>query len=197
MLSDILPYCRASSAKVRHPISMEEERKAQVSGPVERNIRSVAKLERDREEQQHGIDRFVSLIGTFAGSKLSIALHLLVLGFWLLVNTGHVSSIHPFDPLPFSLLGFCFSTEAIFLSIFVLLKQNHMQHRDDHLSQLNLQIDLLTEKELTKALQLLRALCIKLDVGDPLQDAELSEMSQVTSVGTLAERILTDLPPKV
>ncbi len=176
---------------------MEEERNEQVSGPVERNIRAVSKLERDREEGQHGIDRFVSAIGTLAGSKLSVALHLLVLGVWLLINTGHVHSIRPFDPLPFSLLGFCFSTEAIFLSIFVLLKQNHMQHREDHLSQLNLQIDLLTEKELTKALQLLRAICVKLDIGAPMQDSELSEMSQVTSVGTLAERILDDMPPKV
>jgi len=176
---------------------MNAPRKAKVSGPVERNIRSVAKLESDREEGQHGIDRFVSLLGTFAGSKLSIALHLLVLALWLLINTGHIHSISPFDRAPFSLLGFCFSTEAIFLSIFVLLKQNHMQHREDHLSQLNLQIDLLTEKELTKALQLLRAICVKLDIGEPMQDAELSEMSQVTSVDTLAERILTDLPPKV
>lgn len=176
---------------------MAEERKPEVSGAVERNIRSIAAMEQDREEQKTGIDRVAAAVGTFAGSKLSIAFHLTAIALWLLINTGQIAGLHPFDPYPFSLLSVCVSCEAVLLSIFVLFKQNHMQHRADHLDQLNLQIDLLTEKEVTKALQLLRAICLKLEVTSPLNDNELSEMSQVTSVGTLAERILEDLPPKV
>ncbi len=173
------------------------EKKARVSGPVERNIRSIARMEEDREERKTAMDRFAGAVGSFVGSKLSIFLHLLWFSTWLLINTHHVSGVHAFDPAPFSLLGLCVSVEAVLLSSFVLLKQNHMQHRADHLEQLNLQIDLLTEKEVTKSLQLLRAICIKLEISEAVGDAELAEMSQVTSVGTLAERILTDLPPQV
>ena len=176
---------------------MAIEQKAQVSGPVERNIRSIARMEEDREEQKSGVDRFASAIGTFAGSKVSIVLHLLWFTSWLLINTNHLHSIRVFDPYPFSLLGLCVSVEAVLLSTFVLFKQTHMQHRADHLEQLNLQIDLLTEKEVTKSLQLLRAICIKLEISEGVGDAELAEMSQITHVGTLAERILTDLPPQV
>ena len=176
---------------------MEEERKTEVSGPVERNIRSIVAMERKREEKKSDIDHIGHAIADFIGSKLSIALHAIWFATWMLVNTGHIHGARVFDPYPFSLLSVCVSCEAVLLSSIVLVKQNHMQHRADHLDQLNLQIDLLTEKEVTKSLQLLRAICVKLEVMAPLGDAELSEMSQVTSVGTLAERILEDLPPRV
>ena len=175
---------------------MPAERKPQVSGPVERNIRSIAEMEQGLEQNKGRTDRLAGAVGNFAGSMPFIALHLVWFTLWFLINTNHIHAIHAFDPYPFPLLSMAVSTEAVLLSTFVLMKQNQMQTRTDHRDQLNLQIDLLTEKELTKALQLLRALCLKHGVGDPLEDAELSEMSQITSVGTLAERIVTDLPPK-
>ncbi len=175
---------------------MAEENKPHVSGPVERNIRSIAEMEQQHEEETTGVERVASAIGTFAGSKLSILLHFAWFALWFLINTRSIPGVRPFDPFPFSLLSACVSCEAVLLTVFVLFKQNTMQRRADHLDQLNLQIDLLTEKEVTKALQLLRALCVKLEVSEPVHDVELSEMSQVTSVGTLAERILEDLPPK-
>ncbi len=175
---------------------MPSERQEEVSGSVERNIRSVARVERLHEEGKTSLDHFGSAVGSFVGSKTSIALHLAWFTFWLLVNTGHHAGVHPFDPFPCPILGTIVSIEAVLLSTFVLFKQNHMQQRTDHRDQLNLQMVLLTEKELTKALQLLRAISLKLEIAESVGDAELAEMSQVTSVGTLAERILTDLPPK-
>ena len=175
---------------------MAGETKPRVSGPVERNIRSIAEMERSHEEQATGVDRFAGAIGTLFGSKLSIAVHLTWFTLWILVNTHCFRGVRAFDPFPFTLLSNLVSGEAVLLTVFVLFKQNIMQRRADHLDQLNLQIDLLTEKEVTKALQLLRAVCVKLEISEPLVDAELSEMSQITSVGRLSERILEDLPPK-
>ena len=58
-------------------------------------------------------------------------------------------------------------------------KQNRMQKHIDVRNQLDLQIDLLTEKEATKTLQLLRAIAEKLDVvPSPEQDKELNEMAR-------------------
>ncbi len=176
--------------------AMADVRKPKISRAVERNIRTIAAMEANHEENKTVLDRIASAVSSFAGSKVSIALHIVGFLSWFLINTGHIHAIHPFDPYPFSLFSVVVSTEAVLLTVFVLSKQNYMQQHSDHLEQLNLQIDLLTEKEVTKALQLLRALCIKLDVSEHIGDAELAEMSQVTSVGTLAERILEDLPPK-
>ncbi len=175
---------------------MAAERKEVVSGSVERNIRSVARLERLHEEGKSTLDHLGGAVGSFVGSKVSVFAHLLWFSLWLLVNTNHVYGVRAWDPFPCPILGILVSIEAVILSTFVLFKQNHTQQRADHRDQLNLQMVLLTEKELTKALQLLRAISLKLEIAEMVGDAELAEMSQVTSVGTLAERILTELPPK-
>ena len=174
---------------------MAEERKPSVSGPVERGIRSVARVDQMHDDATTGLERFATTVATFAGSKLSLGIHFSFLSAWLLINTGHISSMKAFDPYPFSLLSSCISCEGVLLTVFVLFKQNHMQRRSDHMEQLSLQINLLTEKEVTKALQLLRDVCIKLEISEHLGDAELSEMSQVTSVGSMAERILEEITP--
>ena len=60
--------------------------------------------------------------------------------------------------------------------------------------QLDLQINLLSEKEITKTLQLLRAIANKLEVvPSPEEDKELTEMASTTSVDRLAERVQSDL----
>lgn len=88
------------------------------------------------------------------------------------------------------------SVEGVLLSTFVLMKQNRMQARSDARDHLNLQIDLLAEKEVTKTLQLLRVICRKLDIPEAELDAELREMANTTSVDSLAEDIQSNLPQK-
>ena len=86
------------------------------------------------------------------------------------------------------------SVEGVLLSTFVLMKQNRMQQKSDARDQLNLQIDLLSEKEITKALQLLREISRKLEISETGLDAELNEMVDNTSVETLAKRIQSNIP---
>ena len=69
-----------------------------------------------------------------------------------------------------------------------------MQQRSDARDQLNLQIDLLAEKEVTKSLQLLRTICRRLEIPETELDLELNEMADNTSVDSLAKRIQSDLP---
>ncbi len=55
----------------------------------------------------------------------------------------------PFDPFPFPLLTMAVSLEAIILAWFVLASQNRLSRQRSHL---NLQIDLLTEREMIAVL---------------------------------------------
>jgi uncharacterized membrane protein len=155
---------------------------------VERNIHSVADLERTFEERRRPADRIADAIGGFTGSIGFVVVHLLVITAWFLINTGMIPHIKPFDRFPFILLSMIVSVEAVLLSTFVLMKQNRMQQKTDIRDHLNLQIDLLAEKEVTKSLQLLRAIAEKVGV-DERNDAELEEMANTTSVDSLAERI--------
>ena len=164
---------------------------------VTANIQSVAAMESALERHRTLVDRVADLIGGFSGSMTFVLLHILWFLAWFLINTGVIPGVKKFDPYPFILLAMVVSVEGVLLSTFVLMKQNRMQQRIDIRDQLDLQINLLSEKEVTKTLQLLRAIADKLDVKpSPEDDAELNEMASTTSVDMLAERIQTDLNPE-
>ena len=163
---------------------------------VTANIQSVAQMQESLEKHRTLVDRIADLIGGFSGSMTFVFLHVLGFSAWFLINTLPLGVKH-FDPYPFILLAMVVSVEGVLLSTFVLMKQNRMQHRIDVRDQLDLQINLLSEKEVTKTLQLLRAIANKLEVvPSPEDDAELKEMASTTSVDTLAERVRTDLASK-
>ena len=155
---------------------------------VESNSHCVSDLERAFEQRRRMTDRIADTISGFTGSISFVIVHLLWFATWFLINTGAIPHVKRFDPFPFILLSMIVSVEAVLLSTFVLMKQNRMQQKTDIRDHLNLQIDLLSEKEVTKALQLLRAIAAKVGV-DERNDAELDEMANTTSVDSLAERI--------
>jgi uncharacterized membrane protein len=161
---------------------------------VNANIRSVAEMESALEERRTPVDRVADLIGGFSGSMTFVFLHMCWFTAWFLVNTGVIPGMKPFDPYPFILLAMLVSVEGVLLSTFVLMKQNRMQKRIDVRDQLDLQINLLSEKEITKTLQLLLAIANKLEVvPSPEEDKELTEMASTTSVDRLAERVQSEL----
>jgi len=71
-------------------------------------------------------DRMADWIGGFSGSVTFVFLHMVIYGFWILINLKLIPGIRAFDPYPFLLLSVVVSIEAIFLSTFVLMKQNRM-----------------------------------------------------------------------
>jgi uncharacterized membrane protein len=162
---------------------------------VVENIRSVAEMQKHLEQERCFTERLADLIGGFSGSMSFVLIHVVFIVAWFLVNTLPLGIRH-FDPYPFILLAMIVSVEAVLLSTFVLMKQNRMQRQSDIRAHLNLQVDLLSEKEITKVLQMLRAISQKLDVDtSPVADPELSEMANTTSVDALAESIETELQP--
>ena len=160
---------------------------------VNANIQSVAQMEGSLEERRTLVDRIADLIGGFSGSMTFVFLHLFWFGAWFLINTGVIPGIKRFDPYPFILLAMVVSVEGVLLSTFVLMKQNRMQKRIDVRDKLDLQINLLSEKEITKALQLLRAIANKMEIVPGADDdQELAEMASTTSVEMLANKVASD-----
>jgi len=97
-----------------------------------------------------------------------------------------------FDPYPFVLLSMVVSVEAIFLATFVLIKQNRMSQRADHRAHLDLQVNLLAEREMTVVLQILQDISTRLGVAVP--DREIRDLVEETSVETLASELRERLP---
>ena len=174
---------------------MPEPRPKPTPSAVTDNIQSVAGMQQTLEDRRSVVDRLADAIGGFSGSMTFVGIHVVWFGTWILLNSLPLGVRH-WDPYPFILLAMIVSVEGVLLSTFVLMKQNRMQRQSDIRAHLDLQVNLLAEKEVTKTLQLLEAIARKLDI-DPalLNDAELQEMANVTSVDMLADRVQADLQP--
>lgn len=151
------------------------------------NIRIVARLEEELQRERTTAERVADMIAGFVGNIWFAVIHLALIILWVLVNSRVIPIVVPFDPFPFILLALIVSCESVILSTFVLMKQNRMSLAADRRAHLNLQIDLLAEKEITKLLQLQEMLCRHL--GMPIQDSEVEELSQETAVDLLADEL--------
>jgi uncharacterized membrane protein len=145
---------------------------------IERNIRTITRLRLQTARERHVQDRLADAITSFSGSMLFVYLHILWFGAWLLVNTGYMG-IKPFDPFPYGLLTMIVSLEAIFLATFVLISQNRFSDAADRRAELDLQIGLLAEHEITRVLQMLDAIQDKLGIENDV-DSELADLEMET-----------------
>ena len=137
---------------------------------VARNIDALLQRQ-SREEQSRTLQqRIADAITGAAGSLPFVYVHLAIVAVWTLINVGW-TPLKPFDPT-FVLLATAASVEAIFLSTFMLVTQNRMQREADRRADLDLQISLLTEHELTRVIQLVNAIAKKVDAQLPIPELD-------------------------
>ena len=75
-------------------------------------------------------------------------LHLAFFAAWVILNSRY-GLPKPFDPYPYEFMTFIVSLDAIVLAILVLIAQNELQEDSDRRAELDLQINLLSENEIT------------------------------------------------
>lgn len=166
-------------------------------GTVLDNIRTIIRLEEEMARRRTFADRLGDAIGTFTGTITFVVLHLLWFGVWASINSGLVPFIPKFDPYPFSLLCMLVSLEGVLLTTFVLIKQNRAGQRADRRAHLDLQVNLLTEKEVTKVIQMLERISAHLNIEREVVDQEVRELGEVTAVDDLARELDTKMPEDV
>ena len=158
-----------------------------LSSVLERNIQAL-KARREREEAEAtGQERIADAITRFTGSMLFVYLHLAFFGFWILANLGWVPGVPKWDE-SFVVLAMMASVEAIFLSTFVLISQNRMSAASDKRADLDLQISLLAEHEITKLAALVSAIADRVGV-EVKDDDELNEVKQDISPEAVLDEI--------
>jgi uncharacterized membrane protein len=153
--------------------TMESKTQTHLAGIIEQNIQTILELRTRALEARSAQERISDGITTFSGRMSFLYLHTIWFGVWIIVNLGW-TGFNPFDPYPFGLLTMIVSLEAIFLATFVLISQNRTAAEADHRADLDLQINLLTEHEITRVLRLLDAIGRKLEVD--VTDSELAQL---------------------
>ncbi len=153
-----------------------QENTPPLSHVMMRNIRTIVDLRQNAARRRGLQDRIADAVTAFSGRMSFVYLHIAWFSAWILLNTG-VFGLLPFDPFPYGLLTMIVSLEAIFLSTFVLISQNRQSEEAERRSDLDLQMDLLTEHELTRALLMLDMIQEKLGVKNDA-DPELVELER-------------------
>jgi uncharacterized membrane protein len=147
-----------------------------LSSVLARNIQTLNER-RQQEEPEATIQELTAeAITRFTGSMPFVYLHLAIFGFWIVANLGWIPGVPIWDE-SFVVLAMWASVEAIFLSTFVLISQNRMAAAADKRADLDLQISLLSEHEVTKLAALVSAIAQRLGVRTDV-DAEVGEITQ-------------------
>ena len=163
-----------------------------LSSVIQRNIRKIINVRQKAVREQSVQDRIANAMTAYSGSMLFFYVHIVWFLVWFILNTGHFG-IPAFDPYPYGFLTMVVSLEAIFLATFVLISQNLLAKETERLTDLGLQTGLLTEHELTRVLQMLRAIQHKIGISNDddsdLADADLEMETNPEDVLAEIERL--------
>jgi len=147
-----------------------------LNSSLRRNI-EVLRQRRELEEASAAPqERLARAITRFSGSMRFVYLHLALYGGWIVANLGWIPSVRPWDPT-FVVLAMIASVEAIFLSTFILITQNRMAAVADRRAELDLQVSLLAEAEITKLVELVSMIAERMNVPASEQ-REIEEMKK-------------------
>jgi uncharacterized membrane protein len=156
---------------------------------IERHIETMAEVRAAEQARATLQDRLADSLTRFSGNMWFVYVHVAWFGWWIAQNEGWVGH-RVFDPFPFGLLTLIVSLEAIFLATFVLISQNRAAVVADMRADLDLQIDLLAEYEVTQLLKLLRGVGEKLGVEE-CSTQELQDLSRPVVLGEIIKELRT------
>lgn len=176
-----------SFCHVLYFLRMAQRRRAVRSAKTQPQVFSSA-IRRQRTASEKLADVFTNSFGTVGFLGLNAMLFL----FWFLANGDMIPGVPVFDPYPFGMLTTMVSLEAIFLSIIVLMSQSRAAKIADLREEIDLQVNIEVEQEVTQILRMLSGIEKKLSVKEH-NSAELDRMERDLDLGALKKKVVKEL----
>jgi uncharacterized membrane protein len=170
-------------------VDLDTNLKSQKASPDEltkKNVEIIQQLEEAAKQQRTRSELIAESIARFCGSMSFVWVHVAWFGGWIVINA--LPGVKHLDPFPFTFLTLVVSLEAIFLSTFILISQNHDTKISEKRNHLDLQINLLSEQENTRMLAILKSIATKLECEIP-HDPEINLLSEEIRPEKLAAQI--------
>jgi uncharacterized membrane protein len=155
------------------------------SGSVQESIEEMVALEQREKIRMSFSDHIADHVTSISGSMAFVWLNAIWFTTWICANTF---GLVQFDPFPFGLLTMIVSLEAIGLAIFVLISENRQAELADRRAKLDLQINLISEREITKLIEMVARVEQKLGIAEG-SDPDAVAMRRPTHVHELADRM--------
>jgi uncharacterized membrane protein len=127
----------------------------ELPSPTKENLELLTKFDDRAQAGVSGVQRAIERISAAFGSPAYFLFSVVFIVGWALINAwGLHAGWRHVDPPPYSWLQGIVSSNALLLTVAVLIRQNRMAQMSEHRSHLDLQINLLTEQKVTKILEL-------------------------------------------
>jgi uncharacterized membrane protein len=165
---------------------LSEKRRGAIEEFTRKNIEGIVRMERERQGMQPLVSRIASAIAGVCSSGTTLVVHAAFFSCWIFLNTTSFA----FDPFPFTFLTLVVSLEAIFLSFFIMVGQKISSQENERRHHLDLQINLLNEREMTAMLRLLGKIADRLEISEHDQ-LEIKKFAHNTDPRAVLEQIVT------
>jgi uncharacterized membrane protein len=128
---------------------------ADLSSSAKENLELLTRIDNVEHAKVSGIQMVIERISGMLGSPAYFICVVAFITLWILINTwGMHAGWRHVDAPPFPWLQGIVSSNALLLTVAVLIRQNRMAQMAEHRSHLDLQINLLTEQKVTKIVQI-------------------------------------------
>jgi uncharacterized membrane protein len=169
---------------------MAQDDRISASAATRDNLDAVASFS---DQEAATISRWqiaIERISAFCGSAAYFAGVLLFILIWAGVNAWATRrGGFALDAPPFPWLQGIVSSNALLLTIAVLIRQNRMARLSAHHAHLDLQINILTEQKVTKVLQLVDELRRELPGVRGTPNAEVAALTTPADTGAILEAV--------
>src|SRR3984893_19461919 len=171
-------------------MSTEQPSPADLPSSAKENLELLSRFQDHEDSHVSGMQLAIERISRFFGSPAYFAGAVAFIVLWMAINTwGMRHGWHHVDAAAFSWLQGLVSSNALLLTVAVLIRQNRMAQVAEHRAHLDLQINLLTEQKVTKALQILDEMRRDLTVLRGRPDSEVAEMTKPADAHALMHAI--------
>jgi uncharacterized membrane protein len=158
------------------------------------NLELLERLDHRTESGISGVQRAIERISAFFGSPAYFIFAVAFILVWVALNAwgAHAGWRHV-DAPPFPWLQGLLSSNALLVTVAVLIRQNRMAQMAEHRSHLDLQINLLAEQKASKILELIDELHreLKITHGVPAEQpsTQMDEMTKPTDPHAILDAI--------
>ena len=127
------------------------------------NVELVTAMEEAAADLNRPGDRVANLAAAWIGSWTFIASQCVLLAAWIALNVA--ARARHWDPYPFDTLNLALAVQSALAAPIIMISQNRQERLAGRRNHLDLQINMLAERETTEVLRLLRLLCERSGIG--------------------------------
>ncbi len=135
-------------------------------------------------------DRISDFFTSASGNLYFVLFSLIWFVVWIVLNVGVVPGMSIFDPFPFGLLTMIVSLEMVFLSLFILIKQERQAANDKVRDDIEYEVNVRAEVGIRNLSAQLEAMELRL--SNRLSRLEQARTTAITPIDTTISRVVDE-----